>query len=244
MTGRSVDFSWDRHATFVSRPNRFLARAVIDGMESEGPQDVHVHDPGRLKEVLVPGTRLLVRKAARGHRKTGWDLLAGRVDDTWVLVNSSFHRLISQALLEDPLLNPFGKAVDLKAEVKVGRSRLDYRMSDEQGRELYIEVKGCSLTVDKVALFPDAPTIRGRRHLKELIDLAEQGYRAGILILVLGPGSECFYPNSSTDPLFFGTFMEALEAGVEVHPVRYRIEGSEIRYVGPIPICRNPADQM
>ncbi|MGA1848835.1 MAG: sugar fermentation stimulation protein SfsA, partial [Thermoplasmatota archaeon] len=92
MAGMSLKLDWDHRATFVSRPNRFLARAIVDGMEGEGPQDIHVHDPGRLKEVLLPGNRLLVRKARDGPRKTGWDLIAGKVGDTWVLVNSSFHR--------------------------------------------------------------------------------------------------------------------------------------------------------
>ncbi|MBN1391046.1 MAG: DNA/RNA nuclease SfsA [Candidatus Thermoplasmatota archaeon] len=243
MRRGSVKLNWDCQATFVSRPNRFLARAVIDGMEDKGPQDVHVHDPGRLKEVLVPGTRLLVKKAVGEQRKTGWDLIAGRVDGQWVLVNSSLHRHISQALLQDPGLSPFGKAMELKPEVRVGRSRLDYRMIDDRGRELYIEVKGCSLTIDKVALFPDAPTERGSRHLEELMDIVEHGHRAGILILVVGPHPECFSPNFRMDPLFSATFMEALGAGVEAHPICYRIEGDEIRYIGPIPLCMDPPDQ-
>lgn len=244
MTGGSVELNWDNEATFVSRPNRFLALAVIHGMEDEGPKEVHVHDPGRLKEVLVPGSRLLVRKATCGKRKTKWDLIAGKVGETWVLVNSSFHRPISQSLLMDPDLNPFGRAVDLRPEVKIGRSRLDYLMIDEQGREVYIEVKGCSLTIDDVALFPDAPTSRGTRHLEELIRLVEQGHRSGIIILVVGPGAECFSPNFETDPDFSNTFLKALEAGVEIHPLRFRIDGREIKYVGPLPVCGDMISQI
>ncbi len=244
MAGMSLELDWDHRATFVSRPNRFLARAIVDGMEEEGPQNIHVHDPGRLKEVLLPGNRLLVRRANDGSRKTGWDLIAGKVGDTWVLVNSSFHRPISQSILADSSLNPFGRARELKPEIRVGRSRLDYLMIDENGSEVYIEVKGCSLTVDEVALFPDAPTSRGARHLEELIELVEQGHRAGIMILVLGPRAECFSPNPKTDPRFSETFLKALEAGVEAHPLSFRIEGRVISYIGPLPICRDMPVQM
>jgi len=244
MAGMSLELEWDSEAIFLSRPNRFLARVLVAGMEEEGPLEVHVHDPGRLKEILVPGNRLLVRRAPGGSRKTGWDLLAGRVGDNWVLVNSSLHRPISQSILMDPDLNPFGRAVDLRPEVRIGRSRLDYLMTDEHGRDVYIEVKGCSLTVDGIAIFPDAPTSRGTRHLEELIDLVEKGHRAGIMILVVGPEAECFFPNFETDPIFSQTFLKAIEAGVETHPLRFRIEDREIRYFGPLPICRDIPGHM
>jgi sugar fermentation stimulation protein A len=142
-------------------------------------------------------------------------------------------------LLKDPILSPFGRAMEIQPEVRVGRSRLDYRMIDEEGRELYIEVKGCSLTLEGIALFPDAPTTRGTRHIEELIDLVDQGHRAGILILVVGPSAECFSPNFETDPKFSETFLRALEAGVEAHPLSFRIQDSLISYVGPIPICKD-----
>ncbi len=235
MEPLSIPLDWDLKGRFVTRPNRFLALGEIKG--EEGPQQAHVHDPGRLKEILCPGNDILLRRATSNARKTGWDVIAGNVGDEWVLINSSFHRYISQGLLLSDRLNPFGIATSLKPEVKVGRSRLDYLMIDRNDRELYIEVKGCSLTLNKIALFPDAPTERGRRHLKELIELKRIGKRAGILILVLGPRAESFSPNDDTDPEFSSIFWKAVDAGVEVHPIQFEIKGNEIRSVGPVPLC-------
>ena len=224
-------------AIFLSRPNRFTAKVRIDGMEED--QTVHVHDPGRLKEVLFPGNRVLVRKARKVGRKTAWDMIAGWVDDRWVLINSSFHRHISESILRDETLNPFGQFTSIKAEVKVGRSRLDFLIIDDEGQDLYIEVKGCSLTTNGVALFPDAPTTRGTRHVQELIDLKKKDHRSGILILILGPSASCFSPNFETDPVFSQAFVNAIEEGVEVYPVQLELIDHGLIFRGHVPICEN-----
>ncbi len=235
MTRFGVAIDWDMEATFVSRPNRFLALVKIPGEKMA--VEAHVHDPGRLKEILYEGNKLLVRKARSTDRKTRWDVIAGRVENNWILINSSFHRKISQDLLMDSSLNPFGDHSSLKPEVMVGNSRLDYLIIDKNGMELYVEVKGCSLTIDGRATFPDAPTIRGKRHLEELIDIRKRGVRSGILILVLGPPAKCFTPNFDTDPEFSRTFLEALRCGVEVHTIRFEISNKKLMYQGPIPVC-------
>jgi sugar fermentation stimulation protein A len=231
----SIPIDWDLEAIFLQRPNRFLAHIEIDGYD--GYHEAHVHDPGRLKEILIPGNKVLVRKAKNTSRKTSWDLIAGSVGKYWVLINSSFHRRISENLLSRDDINPFGPSVSLKPEVKVGNSRLDFLMKDESGKDLYIEVKGCSLTSAGKALFPDAPTTRGNRHLKELIELRRNGNRAGVLILVLGPRAECFSPNFETDPVFSDTFIDAVRAGVEIHPIQFKLREHEMEYCGPIPLC-------
>jgi sugar fermentation stimulation protein A len=231
----SIPINWDLEATFLRRPNRFLAHIEI---EDHGEDiEAHVHDPGRLREILVPGRKVLVRRARNPDRRTKWDIIAGMVDHNWVLINSSFHRRISESLLSNKDLNPFGPAVSLKPEVKIGKSRLDYQMVDVHGNVLYIEVKGCSLTKDGIALFPDAPTTRGDRHLKELIKLRSEGNRAGVLILILGPKARCFSPNFETDPRFSSTFIEAYSVGVEIHPIQFEMVGHEIVYRGRVSLC-------
>jgi sugar fermentation stimulation protein A len=175
----------------------------------------------------------------KSGRKTRWDLIAGSVGDGMVLVNSSFHRRISETLLTSKELNPFGSLRSLRPEIRIGRSRLDYLMIDGSGKELYIEVKGCSLTRDGKALFPDAPTTRGNRHLRELIQIRKNGKRAGVLILVLGPIAGCFSPNFETDPVFSETFIEAVRSGVEVHSIQFVLKGRELTYRGQIPICED-----
>ncbi len=231
----------DRRAVFRSRPNRFVVEVEMD--KAEDRVLCHLHDPGRLREILVPGTELLLRYSARPGRKTDWDVVAGRAEDTWVLINSSHHRAISQMVLEDPSVSPFGPLSDIRPEVKVGRSRLDFLVIDRDGRPIYIEVKGCSLTLDRRALFPDAPTERGRRHLEELIDLKGSGTRAALMVLVTGPGADCFSPNGDTDPAFAEVFNSAVEMGVEVYPMTFDFDGSHLSYGGTIPLCGNRSEK-
>lgn len=233
-----IDLPHDAVATFVERPNRFLAIADIptaDGVESIR-QKVHVHDPGRLREILLPGSEIMLKRATNPNRKTKWDLLSGKVDGRWVFIHSGHHRMISESLLLSDL-NPFGTVTGMKAEVMVGNSRMDFVAEMEYGGRLTIEVKGCSLARDGVALFPDAPTERGTRHLRELMNVAQKGERAGLLSLVFRWDSECFLPNGETDPKFESTFWEAMDSGMEYHAVKVEYDGSAIRYVGEIPLC-------
>ncbi|MGA1822744.1 MAG: DNA/RNA nuclease SfsA [Thermoplasmatota archaeon] len=224
---------------FADRPNRFLALVDIASENGEvlKGERVHVHDPGRLKEILIRGAELAVKKVDGPHRKTGWDLIAGKVDDMWVLVHSGYHRAISEALLGDPDINPFGTVEDLKAEVSFGRSRMDFLMNMDDGSRVVVEVKGCSLTIDGAAIFPDVPTTRGTRHLRELISLLDEGYRSGVLFLVFRKDSECFHPNEDTDPAFAEAFREAVDAGVEIYAVLLSYDGRSILYHGEIPVC-------
>ena len=237
----SIPIDWDLEAVFIRRKNRFLAHIELEG--HEGSVEAHVHDPGRLKEILYHGNRVLVRKAKDPRRRTRFDLIAGSVEGRWVLINSSFHRRISETLLRDHELNPFGPPSYLRPEVKVGDSRLDFLMKDGSGAELYIEVKGCSLTQEGIAKFPDAPTTRGVKHLKELIEIRRKGKRSGILILVLGPKADCFSPNFETDPVFSNTFITAYNEGVEIHPIQFEMKERELVYHGPIPICSEVISQ-
>ncbi|MGA1872764.1 MAG: DNA/RNA nuclease SfsA [Thermoplasmatota archaeon] len=242
MNEVSISIPWDRTARVVSRPNRFLA--ILETAGCENPIEAHVHDPGRLKEILYLGNEVLIRRSKSKNRRTEWDVIAGRVRSSWVLINSSFHRMISTSLLENAGCNPFGPLASLKPEVMVGKSRLDYLAVDDSGRKLYIEVKGCSLTRDGMALFPDAPTERGRRHLRELIELSRSGQRAGILMLVLGPGAECFAPNVVMDPEFGRVFKEALGSGVEIRPVSFELRNRMIHYTGEVPLCEGISRQQ
>ncbi len=206
-------------ATFISRPNRYLSIVEMDHDKVE----VHVHDPGRLKELLYPGNRCLVKHAPGLKRKTSWDMIAAKKGDEFVLVHSGYHRYLAESLLKSPEISPFGKTQEIRAEVKAGESRLDFRLVDESGEVIWIEVKGCSLSEDGVAKFPDAPTVRGVRHLKTLMDLKGKGERSAALIIVLSD-STIFEPNGATDPLFYKTFYDAINAGVEVYPVRVEFD--------------------
>ncbi len=166
-------------AKFKSRPNRFLVE-LGDGRLA------HLHDPGRLRELLVPGRELVVKRVKGKARKTDLDVLAVK-SRYWVFVHSGYHPRIAEKLIPG-LFGP------IKArEVKLGSSRVDFLLED--GRPL--EVKGCTLMKDSIALFPDAPTERGTRHVLEIAR-----HRGALLFLVFHPPVRELRPNCEMDPKF------------------------------------------
>jgi len=121
--------------------------------------------------------------------------------------------------------------------VTVGHSRLDFVLTDNRGTEIGVEVKGCTLAVDGVALFPDAPTERGRRHLEVLMDMKASGKSAALIVLIFRHDARCFRPNELTDPKFAETFHRAVSKGVDVFPVVFRYDGERVYFLGGIPVC-------
>jgi len=226
----------DAEGALVERSNRFIAVVDIEKDSGVSREKAHVHDPGRLLELLYPGNRLLLRRAGNPKRKTAWDVIAARHDDEWILTHSGFHREIADWLLSGRN-GPFGQLVDLIPEVTVGHSRLDFMAEDTDGRSIGIEIKGCTLAIDGTALFPDAPTERGRKHVETLIDLVEGGKRAGLVILAFRPDAEAFAPKADTDPRFAEAFWRAVDAGVEVHVVKFRFDGEKVHFIGEIPVA-------
>ena len=219
MRRQLLKIAVDAEGIFRERPNRFLG--IVDlPLEYGGPgQKVHVHDPGRLMELLFPGNRVLLIHAERPGRKTAWTVAAAWCEGEWVLINSGLHHKISSAILADPEISPFGRPESVDAEVNSGNSRLDYRMLLPGESRVWVEVKGCTLSRDGVALFPDAPTKRGVRHVRELVDLKVHGDRAALLILVFRQDVICFSPNYLTDAGFARAFAHAVSSGVEVYPL-------------------------
>lgn len=225
-----------KEGIFIDRPNRYLANVMIDGVVVS----VHVHDPGRLKELLYPLNKCLVKYVPGDKRKTQWDMIAAQKADDYVLVHSGYHRYIAEAILKDPILNPFGIFKTMRAEAKYGQSRIDFLAqveSDQHTSEtIWVEVKGCSLSEEGVAKFPDAPTVRGTRHLEELMHIKASGDRAGVLLLVLSD-AQLFVPKRDTDPKFYEAFYRALEKGVEIYPVKVLLKPTgALEYKGLVPI--------
>lgn len=212
---------------FLDRPNRFICEVEL----SNGRKvTAHVHDSGRIKELLYKGNMVSLRKAKdMSKRKTEWDLISAKAEDGEdILLNSSFHRYISENLLKDSEISPLGKADFVKAEVKYGHSRLDY-LVEKDNQKIWIEVKGVSLSVNKHAIFPDAPSVRACKHLETLIELKEKGDRAGVLLLIFR-NSDDFSPNWETDPDFSELFYKAMEKGVEIYPAQFVLENGKIYY--------------
>lgn len=241
MTIPVMEIPWDAKGTFRSRPNRFLGIVDITSpkKDQKKKEKVHVHDPGRLKELLYSKNKVLLRKASNPNRKTKWDIIAARYDNQWVLVHSGFHREIAEWVICNKKVSPFKNFKDIKPEAKFGKSRLDFQLTKKNGRKIWVEVKGCTLAVDGVALFPDAPTLRGTRHVRHLIEAKEKGEEAAIVILVFRQDTKCFAPHAETDLDFAKTFYTALEVGVEVHPLKFSYIDGVINYIGKISVCED-----
>lgn len=220
----------DEVATFLERPNRFIAHVRLD---SGSEEIVHVHDSGRIKELLYEGNRVQLRRATNPNRKTKWDMISGRADDGEdILINSSFHRYVGENLLNDPEISPFGEIENLRAEVKYGKSRLDF-LVEKDGKKIWIETKGVSLAENKVAMFPDAPSERAVKHLQELIEIKENGDRAAVILLIFRD-SKVFRPRYETDPKFNEYFYKAIEKGVEIYPIQLSLDDGIINYRGTV----------
>ena len=193
-------------AKFISRPNRFIAKVMLDGEEIA----VHVKNTGRCRELLIPGCRVFLEKASNPERKTPFDLVSVEKDGRLINIDSQ----APNAVVREWLLSK-NEYSFVKPEYKYGDSRIDFYM--EKGDEKYLmEVKGCTLFIDGVGYFPDAPTERGAKHLRELAGAISEGYQAAVAFVIQGEGITEVRPNMATDPEFAAAFEEARAAGVKV----------------------------
>lgn len=203
----------------IDRPNRF----IVNVRTEDGDIISHIHDPGRLKELIYPGNRVILRPTA-GIR-TAYSVTAAAYGDEMVLTDTRIHSAIAGGFLP----------ANRRSEVKVGRHRIDFMVDD-----CLIEVKGCTLLDGNVAKFPDAPTVRGKEHMSLLADHVRNGGRAIAMILVLRENAECFVPNTETDPEFSREFSSALGSGVEVFIPRLSFDGIHVTYHGQLGLCDSP----
>jgi sugar fermentation stimulation protein A len=210
-------------AHFVRRPNRFVVHADVPG---RGEVVAHLADPGRLRELLVPGRRMGLRpEAPSATRSTAWTalLVQSEQGDSWVGLDTTLpNRLVRTALAHGALPEFAGWTLD-RWEVPVGESRLDFLLTREGGRRLYVEAKSVTLVEGDVALFPDAVTARGARHLEELIGVVEDGHEAAVLFVLQRPDAKRVVAARSIDPVFADTLGRARKAGVRVLARRCRV---------------------
>ena len=193
---------------FLRRPNRFIAHIEIDGQE----EICHVKNTGRCRELLVPGAKVWCLDAASASRKTRYDLIAVQKGVRLINMDSQAPNAAAKEWL---LSGGLGEITDLKPETKWGDSRFDFSFIKD-GRRCFLEVKGVTLENDGVCAFPDAPTVRGAKHLRELTELAQQGYGAYVLFVIQMKDVKYLHPNDVTDPEFGTALRQAAAAGVQV----------------------------
>ncbi len=193
-------------AIFIERLNRFAAKVDMNGKI----EIVHIKNTGRLRELLIPGTEVLLQNADKANRKTKYDLIMVWSEQyQWVNIDSTApNAIVHKWFIEN-------SANIIKPEYSYGNSRLDF-CAEINGRRIMAEVKGCTLAEDGIGLFPDAPTERGSRHLEELIKAKKDGYEALMIFVVMLDGVYHVRPNKQTDQQFSFMMKKAVEQGVNV----------------------------
>lgn len=228
-------------ARFLRRPNRFVADVLIDGREER----VHVKNTGRCGELLVPNAKVYLQdfSTCMGSRKMRYSLIAveKQREGDCLLVNMDAqapNQVVKEALTEGRLRLPnMGSLVQIRPEAVYGASRLDFYLKDEVGREAYMEVKGVTLEQDGLASFPDAPTLRGIKHLRELSELAQKGVGAYALFVLQMEKMTVFTPNEQRHPAFAQALREAADAGVCVLAYDCRVTADTLELNKPVPVC-------
>jgi sugar fermentation stimulation protein A len=222
-------------ATFVDRPNRFL---VLAALEEGQVVECHLPDPGRLKEMLVPGRRLLLEPAADPDRRTRWTVRlveAAPEGSGWVSVDTGIpNRLIEQALRAG-VLDEFREWAFVRREVTRGGSRFDFLLERPEDDRLYLEVKSVTLVEGGVGLFPDAVTARGTRHVRELTEIVREGGHAAVLFVLQRPDARAIRAARRIDPDFARELARAEEAGVRILGRRCTASRSAVTLGEPVP---------
>ncbi len=220
---------------FVRRANRFAAVVRVAGRE----EYVHIRNSGRLRELLTPGRAVLLESAGHDARRTRFTVALVRVARRYVSVDAHLPNAIVETALRQGAVPGRRGARLLRREPAMGRRRADFLVATG-GRRGLIEVKSVTLVEDGVALFPDAPTVRGRAHLEHLMAARRHGIEAMVLFVIQRGDAFAFAPNHRTDPLFAAALKRAIRAGVRVRALACRVTRRGVWLHGSVPV-RLPA---
>lgn len=213
---------------FCARPNRFIAHIDIGGKEAI----CHVKNTGRCRELLTPGATVWCQEFDSPTRKTKYDLITVQKGDRLINMDSQAPNAAAKEWLHSGGL---GDITDLRAEVKHGDSRFDFAFKLD-GRQCFLEVKGVTLEQDGICAFPDAPTTRGVKHLKELTQAVQQGYGGYVLFVIQMDNVKYLHPNDATDPAFGSALREAVSAGVRVLAMDCRVTEDTMTIQNPVKV--------
>lgn len=214
---------------FISRPNRFIAIVEIDGAE----HTCHVKNTGRCRELLVPGASVFLEEASNPNRKTKYDLISVYKNRNLINIDSQAPNRVFNEWLNEK--NLFNKIKLIKPETKYGNSRFDFYI-EADGKKIFVETKGVTLEENGIAMFPDAPTERGRKHLNELSDSVKNGYDAYVAFIIQMSGVKLFKPNIKTDLNFADDLRKASESGVKIIALDCMVKENGLKINDYIPV--------
>lgn len=216
-------------AAFLARPNRFIARVMVEGRE----ETVHVKNTGRCQELLKPGATVFLSDEEGKERKTRYDLVAVNKEGRIINMDSQAPNMaVKEWLLKGGL---FEDVLEVRPEYTYGDSRFDFLVTRALGKAL-IEVKGVTLEKENLAAFPDAPSDRAVKHVEELIRAQKAGYDCYVLFVIQMEGIDGLIPNDLTHPAFGESLRKAREAGVKVIARDTRVTPKEMEIHQPVPV--------
>ena len=214
---------------FVRRRNRFIAEVMVNGQCEAVP----VRNTGRLKELFVENVPVLLEPASNPERKTRFSLVCVRKKEQWVNVDSAAPNQIVEEMVRSGRL--FSDVTYIRREKTFGNSRFDLYVEHGEQKH-FIEVKGVTLEAGGTARFPDAPTERGIKHIRELIEAKKQGFLASIVFVIQMKGISYFEPNKENHPEFARVLKEAKDAGVEILAFDCKVTEDSIEGDQPVPV--------
>lgn len=198
-------------AQFIDRPNRFLAVVDIDGHE----EYAHVPNPGRIQELLPTGANVILKRENNMNRKTSYTLVMVYKNGMLVSLNTTLPNKLAAESIKNGQIAEFADYQLIKREAQYKNSRFDLLL-ERDNKLCFVEVKSVSLVKDRIAMFPDAPTIRGTKHLHHLMEAMDEGYEAAVLFLVQRNDADIFTTNDDTDPDFAIALRNAQSYGVKL----------------------------
>lgn len=224
-----MKYSNIKKGIFISRPNRFIAKVIIDGSE----ETVHVKNTGRCKELLISGAEVYCFHSDNPARKTAYDLIAVKKGERLINMdsqapNAAFKEWASKGLF-------VGSPDLIKPEYSWGNSRFDF-LIQKDCRKILAEIKGVTLESEGACYFPDAPTQRGIKHINELISAAEQGFEAYIVFVIQMKNVSFFSPNRNTHPEFCDALRKAGERGVKILAYDCNISEDSMEICDKVPV--------
>ncbi|MFA9557551.1 DNA/RNA nuclease SfsA [Evansella sp. AB-rgal1] len=238
MNERSIPFPSDLiKANFVERPNRFIVRCKLDNKDIV--VDAHMADPGRLKELLIPGKPLYVKENDDPKRKTKYSVVIVEREDAsgWVSVNSMMPNKLAIIAVREQVIQTFKGWNYVRSEYPKGESRWDLLLQKNSGRKMVVEVKGVSLLLNGIGQFPDAVTKRGAKHVLELGQIAkEDGWETSLLFVTQREDITKIKPAVHIDPKFAQALREAKSAGVNILACRCSVTIEGMQVLEEIPV--------
>ena len=219
-------------AILIKRYKRFLADVTL-----ENGKEITVHCPnsGSMLGCDRPGSAVMVSRSDNPKRKYPHTLEMIRVDGCWVGIHTGRSNHLVREALENGAISQFGTISSIRPEVKTGNSRLDFLLENGEGK-IYLEVKNCTLAENRLAMFPDAVTVRGAKHLNELLRLRQEGHRAVIIYCIQRTDADIFSPAAHIDPIYARTLDTVCNKGVEALAFQAEVKPEAIAIYRQVPV--------